>query len=90
MKKNLYNEYGGYVMKKESVYYEKLGTILRNARLDKRMTMKDLCEQIGLKEVAIHQYETGKRKISLEIFFKVCKILDLDVDEVQKELNKYL
>lgn len=77
-------------MKKESVYYEKLGTILRNARLDKRMTMKDLCERTGLKEVAIHQYETGKRKISLEIFFKVCKVLDLDVDEVQKELNKYL
>ena len=77
-------------MKKESVYYEKLGTILRNARLDKRMTMKDLCKRTGLKEVAIHQYETGKRKISLEIFFKVCKVLDLDVDEVQKELNKYL
>lgn len=77
-------------MKKDTAYYEKLGLILRNARLDKRMTMRELSERAGLKEVAIHQYETGKRKISVELLFKLCKILNLNVDDVQKELDQYL
>ena len=38
---------------------EKIGKIIRNARLDKRMTMKDLAKLIGYSEVAMHNYEMG-------------------------------
>ena len=75
-------------MKKESVYNEKIGKIIRNARLDKRMTMKDLGKLAGYSEVAIHNYETGTRGMSLETFFNICQILDLDVNEVQEQCRK--
>lgn len=60
-------------MKKESVYNENIGKIIRNARLDKRMTMKDLGKLAGYSEVAIHNYETGTRGMSLETFLIFAK-----------------
>lgn len=67
---------------------EKIGKIIRNARLDKRMTMKDLGKLTGYSEVAIHNYETGTRGMSLETFFNICQILDLDANEVQEQCRK--
>lgn len=76
-------------MKKESVN-EIIGKIIRNARLDKRMTLKDLGKLIGYSEVATHNYEMGERGMSLETFFNICQILDLDVNEVQEQCRKTL
>ena len=67
---------------------EKIGKIIRNARLDKRMTMKDLAKLIGYSEVAMHNYEMGERRMSLETFFNICQILDLDANEVQEQCRK--
>lgn len=67
---------------------EKIGKIIRNARLYKRMTMKDLGKLTGYSEVAIHNYETGARGMSLETFFSICQILDLDINEVQKQCRE--
>lgn len=67
---------------------EKVGKIIRNARLDKRMTMKELGKLIGYSEVAMHNYEIGEKGMSLETFFNICQILDLDVNEVLKQCRK--
>lgn len=68
----------------------KLGEIIRNKRQEKRMTMKELGALTGFSEVAIHHYETGYRGMSIGTFFKICKVLGLSPDEVQKECERYL
>lgn len=67
---------------------ERVGTIVREARLNKRMTMKDLGKLTGYSEVAIHNYELGTRGMSIETFFEVCNILDIDVLDVQRQCLK--
>lgn len=52
------------------------------------MTMKDLGKLTGYSVVAIHNFEMGERGMSLETFFNICQILDLDVNEVQEQCRK--
>lgn len=69
---------------------EKIGKIIREARLEKKMTMKELGKRVGVAESTIHHYEMGERGMSLETFFNICQILNLDVNEVLKQCRKTL
>ena len=68
--------------------YKELGEIVRNARIDRGMTMKDLAVRVGITESAIHHYEMGVRKMSFDTFVDICKALGLDSIEVAKKVLK--
>ena len=68
--------------------YVKLGEIIRETRLNKKMTMKELANKVGITESAIHHYEIGVRKMSFDTFANICKALDLDSAEVTKRIIK--
>lgn len=75
---------------KNDLFNKKLGEIIRDNRKAKQMTMKELGERINVTEGAIHLYEIGKRTMSPDVFFSICKILDIDVNDTYKKVSKYL
>lgn len=54
--------------------------MLRTARKQRRLTMKELGEMVGVSESAISQYETGKREADFETLLKIGEVLDCSID----------
>lgn len=64
---------------------------LRRIRKARKMTMKQLGEEVGVTEAAIGLYETGKRKPSYEMLLKLSEALGCSVDDIlktQEEIDK--
>ena len=53
---------------------------MRTIRKAKGMTMKELGEKVGVAEVTVSFYETGKREPSLEVLCKIADELDVSLD----------
>ena len=49
---------------------------LRNFRKQAKITQKEMAEKVGIKDTSLSNYETGKRKIPLEIAERICDELD--------------
>lgn len=65
----------------------KLGEIIRRERKAKRLTMKELGKRVGASESTIQHYETGFRGMTIDMFFNICDVLNLDVNEIRREAN---
>lgn len=46
------------------------------------LTQSEIARQLGISHVQISRYVHGKKTPSLETFANLCKILDLDANEV--------
>lgn len=55
---------------------------LKTLRKEKKLTQKELAEQIGIKQNSYSDWETGKNEPSLENIIKLTKILDTTADEL--------
>ena len=55
---------------------------LKTLRKEKKLTQKELAEQIGIKQKSYSDWETGKNEPSLENIIKLTKILDTTADEL--------
>jgi DNA-binding XRE family transcriptional regulator len=60
-----------------SKYFEKIGRLIKEKRLGKGYTQKELAEKVGLKQPDISRIEKGMANITLETLFKLCKVLDI-------------
>ena len=65
----------------------KLGEIIRARRKELRMTQTDLANKVGSTTQCIYYYEKGKRGLTMSMFFKICKVLNLDPNEIQKAVS---
>ncbi len=71
-------------MKKENNYpnfldYKVVGQEVRNRRLAKGYTQKDLAKKIGVTYQVILQYEKGTRKISIEKLYAIAEALSIGI-----------
>ncbi len=57
-----------------------LTKILKNYRLSKNTTQKDLANKLSYNHNTISQYETQKRSISVETLISLCKIFNVSLD----------
>lgn len=64
-----------------------LGEIIRTRRKEKRMTQTDLANRVGSTTQCIYYYEKGRRGMSISLFFKICSVLDLSPDEIQRQIG---
>ena len=55
---------------------------LKTLRKEKKLTQKELAEQIGIKQNSYSDWETGKNEPSLENIVKLTKILNTTADEL--------
>ena len=64
-----------------------LGELLKNARITKGMTQKQVAEALGIQVKHYQHYEYSKRVPGPKIMIKLVKILDLDLIEIEKALE---
>lgn len=56
--------------------------ILKELRKDKRLTQMDLAKHFGISHVMYSYYETGKRRMSLEMLCDLADLLDTSTDYI--------
>lgn len=53
------------------------------AAIDARgMKQKFIAEKVGISETALSMLLNGKQKIDVEVFFKICMVLQMTPDEI--------
>lgn len=74
--------------------YLKVGTRLKKARIDRKMTQAQLAEEVDLSDNYISSIERGKAIPSLETFIMICNALDVTADMMLTDsvyrTNEYL
>lgn len=58
------------------------GENIRNARLRKLVSQNELARRIGVSSSALCYYEKGKRKVKIDLAIKICKALDVPLEEI--------
>ncbi len=61
---------------------EKIGKFIAKCRKDKNITQEQLAEELGVTNKSISRWETGKNMPDYSILKKLCKTLDIDVNEL--------
>lgn len=61
---------------------EKIGTIIRNHRIDQGLTQEELGEKVFVSKQAVSKWETGKTLPDIEMVRKLCDILEINKDEI--------
>lgn len=59
-----------------------LGVSIKNARLKKKFSQETLAELLDITPTHIKHIESGRRKPSIEILFKLAEILDFSIDNI--------
>ena len=51
---------------------------LRKARLAKKLSQKELADELGVTTATISRYESGERKLQVETAKRIAEILEVD------------
>ena len=61
---------------------------LREKRIEKKLTQKQVADMCGITQVAYSYYEIGKRNPKPDMLKKFAVVLDCTVDEILKDPKK--
>ncbi|MDE5756554.1 MAG: helix-turn-helix domain-containing protein [Clostridia bacterium] len=53
---------------------------LKEALAENNMSQNELAKKLFMSQAIVNNYCTGKREPSLEVFYSICKILDVSAD----------
>ena len=60
------------------------GKSVKDTRVSKGILQQDICSYVGLSQSYYSQIESGVRNVDLQVAFKICKYLNLDLGEFLK------
>lgn len=66
------------------------GTLIRTARIERRMTAEELAERAGVSRGLIHRLESGHPGSSLGVAFEVAAVLGIPLFEAEGSLTTTL
>ena len=71
-------------------YYERLRKLFRQRRLELNMMQTEVAEKADISNNFYSNIERGRTKPSVDTVFKICKALNLSLDEIifEKEIPK--
>lgn len=70
--------------------YKIIGSMLREARLDKGMTLESAGEQLGVIAKTVQRYETGERKIGINKIMELTSLYGVDYTTFMNTAKKRL
>ena len=62
--------------------------ILRNKRIALGYNQQKLAELAGISQPFLNQIETKAKKPSIDVFFRLCEVLGLEVNILEKQNNE--
>lgn len=60
------------------------GKYVKDTRVSKGILQLDICNYVGLSQSYYSQIESGVRNVDLQVAFKICKYLNLDLGEFMR------
>lgn len=57
------------------------GRYVKEARVSKGILQADICRFVGLSQSYYSQLESGTRNVDLQVAFKICRYLNLNLSE---------
>lgn len=75
---------------KDKELYKIIGSILRSARENLDLTNVEVSKRLkarnfNVSDTSLRRYESGERAVKIDLLMELCKIFDLDYQEVMKE-----
>lgn len=64
-----------------------LGMKLKLARVKKRLTQKQVAEQVGVKQPSYQEWESGKSEPNWGRMVSLSRVLEISLDELAKDDN---
>lgn len=64
-----------------------LGEVLRDIRLEQGLTLREISEKSAISLGYISEIERGKKEVSSEVMFSLCKALDVPLSQVFGEVT---
>jgi transcriptional regulator with XRE-family HTH domain len=64
-----------------------LGEVLKDIRVDQGLTLRELSEKSAVSLGYISEIERGKKEVSSEVMFSLCKALDVPLSQVFGEVT---
>lgn len=61
---------------------KEVGFLIQQRRRELRLTQTQLADKIGVAYSTIACYENGIRGMSLDTFFEICEVLELNPEEI--------
>jgi transcriptional regulator with XRE-family HTH domain len=61
---------------------KRLGGAIKNARLENNLTQEELAELVDIATVHMKQLESGSRNPSIDVLYKLVRLLNFSVDAV--------
>ena len=75
---------------------EKIGKFIAQKRKEKGLTQQDISNKLGVTDRSVSNWERGKNMPDLSLFYPLCKILDVSINELlngeeidEKNSDKY-
>lgn len=72
-----------------SRYYEYIGRVLKEAREKKNYTQQYVADKTGISRATYSHFEMGITVISINTWFKLTEILDIDAYQAMREAQRY-
>ncbi|WP_029451583.1 S24 family peptidase [Clostridium algidicarnis] len=66
----------------------RVGEKIKNARLDSKMTQKQLAKKLGVAESFVNDVEMGKRIINESLITRISKILDKNINDISMSIDE--
>ena len=66
-------------------FYQEIGRTIRCVRKEKQITQEELGKQLGLTKSAIVNYETGIRKIPVDVLAEFSRRYHISIDKLVKK-----
>ena len=70
-------------------FYEKVGSLIRNARRTRDFKQEYLANRLGLTRTAIVSIEQGEQRIPLHTILEVAKLFDLEIKDLIPDIDDY-
>lgn len=67
---------------------EEIAKNIKKYRKEKGLTQKDLANMVGVNNSAVSNWESGQNSIDIEILFKVCKALGVNISDIYGEYGR--
>lgn len=67
--------------------YKTLQKLLSTYRIDKAMTQKEIAVLLNKPQSYVSKYESGERRLDIGEFLHICKILEVDLNELCKKAD---
>lgn len=62
----------------DEIFYDEIGKIIRNARRNKKISLRELSKMSGISRNQLEGYELGWSRVKEEKWILLCKVLEIN------------